>query len=97
MNAKHKDIWECVLTKYSFKKIIVSEKCKQANFALLQDPLSLNKYFEQTCKEQIRYLQFYVYKHNIQSIKSSNRKLLSLYERNHAPGCVNNLKTSVFF
>lgn len=35
--------------------------CKLAKIALQQDSVSFNKYFEQICKDKIRYLRFSVY------------------------------------
>ena len=38
--------------------ITVSDKFKLAKIALQQDSVSFNKYFEQVCKDKIRYLRF---------------------------------------
>ena len=35
--------------------------CKLAKIASQQDSVSFNKYFEQICKDKIRYLRFSVY------------------------------------
>ena len=42
--------------------ITVSDKFKLAKIALQQDSVSFYKYFEQVCKDKIRYLRFSVYK-----------------------------------
>ena len=62
MNAKYKDIWEIFSKKIHSSTITVSDKCRLAKIALQQDSVGFNKYFEQICKDKIRYLRFSVYK-----------------------------------